>query len=99
MVDAKSKYTLRYRVLKTILFHCAFLSLGLISEIYGVTYEDLRILLDANYQLVGRLFIGKIVGYIVSLSIVGCFIDSYLKYCDLFIALANLALAIRELIT
>ncbi len=89
-------YTFRYRVLKTILFHLAYLSLGLNSEIFGVTIEDLKILLNVNYQRVSSLFICKIIGYLTSISLIGLIIDPFLKYSDLLIAIANLFLAIRK---
>lgn len=90
------KYTLRYRVIKTILFHFSCLSLGLTMELYGVTIEDLKILLNVNYQQVSTLLIGRIVGYLVSLSLIGIIIDSYLKYSDILIAIANIGLSIRK---
>jgi hypothetical protein len=92
-----SKYTYLYRVLKTILFHCAYLSLGLNSEIYGVTSEDLKILLNVNYQRVASLYISKVIGFLIFLPIFGLIIDPFLKYSDFLIALANLGIALRKL--
>ena len=92
----KLKYTFRYRVVKTILFHCAYLSLGLICELYSVTFEDLRILLDINYQQSSNLFIIKVIGYVASIPLIGFIIDSYLNYADLLTSLALLGLALRK---
>ena len=89
-----SKYTFLYRILKTILFHFACLSLGLNSEIFGITSEDLKILLNVNYQRVSTLYISKIIGYLLFLPIFGLTIDPFLKYSDYFVAASNFGIAL-----
>lgn len=81
-----SLYTRKYRILKTILLHLAYLQLGMNNEIFGVVLEDLRILLKINYQAASSLIIAKIVGYIVFVAFVGFIIDRFIKYSDLIIA-------------
>ena len=91
-----SKYTFLYRILKTILFHFAYLSLGLNSEIFGITSEDLKILLNVNYQRVSTLYISKVIGFLMFLPIFGLIIDPFLKYSDFLISIANLGIALRK---
>jgi hypothetical protein len=92
-----AKYSFRYRILKTILFHFSCLSLGVTSEIFGTTNEDLKILLNVNYQKVSTLVIARIVGYMTSLLITGVIIDPFLKYSDLLISIALFGMSFRKL--
>lgn len=91
-----TKYKFSYRILKTILFHCAYISLGLNSEIFGVTLEDLKKLLNVNYQRLSTLYISKVIGYLIFLPIIGVIIDPFLKYSDFLTAAANLGIALRK---
>ena len=93
-----AKYSFRYRVLKTVLFHFSCLSLGVTSEIFGTTNEDLRILLNVNYKKVSTLIIARIIGYMTSLFVTGIIIDPFLKYSDLLIAIALFGISFRKFI-
>jgi hypothetical protein len=46
------KYSFKYSVIKTLFLCPAYVSVGLNIKIFGVTAEDLRILLKLNYKQV-----------------------------------------------
>jgi hypothetical protein len=90
-------YSFKYRVIKTFFLCVAYVSVGLNIEIFGVTVEDLRILLKLDYKQVSNFITTRTLSYIASVTLIGFTIDKFLKYSDLLIALGCMCLAIRRL--
>lgn len=91
-----SIYTYRYRVIKTILLHLAYMSLGLNNELFGVSIEDLKILLNVNYQSIATVLVVKIIGYMFFVSLVGFVVDRLINYSDFLITIASVLYLIRK---
>ena len=77
------------------MFCFAYLSVGLNIEIFGITLEDLRILLKLNYKDVSSFIVTRTISYVMSITLIGLTIDPLLKYSDFLIAFGSISLALR----
>lgn len=89
----KRTYTYRYRILKTALLHWAYISLGINTELFTVVYEDLKILLNINYEPLARILAVKIGAYLMFMFFIGFIIDRYVKYSDVFMSISTITIS------
>jgi fucose permease len=95
--DTNDQYTARYRILKSILMILAWISFGINMELTGSAFEDLKILLNVNYQNIAFTLVVRSIGYILMTLTIGLFMDKILNYSDLLMAGAKLLIIIRKL--
>ncbi len=89
------KYSLRYRILKTILLITAWISFGMNKEIIGSTLEDLRIYLKLNYNGISFGLVIRNLGTLFMMLFSGYLYDKLTNYADLLMAISGLFLAFR----
>ena len=92
------KYTLVYRIIKTCLLVFAWVSFGINNEIVGSTFEDLRILLNLNYEFISFGLVLRGFGYLIMILFSGFLYDKLSAYADLIMAISSFVFAMRKLI-
>lgn len=90
-------YKMRYRIIKTLLMVCAWISLGVNQELARITLEDLRILLSTNYQGVSFTILMRFVGAMIIISFMGLIMDKFTKYSEILMAIGKALMIIRKL--
>ena len=96
LVDLTEKYTLTYRIIKTLLLILAWVSFGINAEIIGSTYEDLRILFGLNYESVSFVLVVRNIGFLVTICFSGILYDKFSKYAELIMAISGFFLVFRN---
>jgi MFS family permease len=92
------RYTFKYRILKTMLLILAWICFGLNNEIIGPTFEDLRILLDLNYQLISTLLVIRFVGYLIGIFVSGLIFERFKNYSELLMAIFCLSFGLPNIL-
>lgn len=87
-----SKYTLKYRVIKTCLMIVAWIAFGANNEIIGSTYEDLRIMLNLNYNGISNALVIKGIGTLGTMFVSGMLYDRVAGYAELLMACSGFML-------
>lgn len=95
-MPAQRGMTMRFRILKTLLLVCAWISFGMNFEVIGSTLEDLKLFLQVDYHCVSFNLVLRNIGYLTTVSLSGFLLDRYSEYTDLFMCLASLFFAIRK---
>ena len=95
-VKQTDKYTYLYRIVKTCLLVLAWVSFGINNEIVGSTLEDLRILLDSNYENISLALELRGLGYLIFVLFSGYLYDNFKEYSDLIMAIASFFFAFRK---
>jgi hypothetical protein len=89
-------YTMRYRILKTLLLVAAWISFGMNFEVIGSTLEDLKLYLNVDYRSVSFNLVVRNIGYLTVISFAGYLFDRFNHYSDLFMCLSSVCFAIRK---
>lgn len=92
----KSEYSKKYRILKTLLVICSWISLSFNVEMIGPALEDLKILLNTNYQQIAFSVIVKNIGYLSMIMISGYLLEKFSKYTETLMGIAKLFIVIRK---
>lgn len=92
-----SKYTYRYRILKTVLLIFAWISFGINNEIIASTYEDLKILLNLNYNGIATALVLNSVGFLCTMFISGYLYDRFSSHAELLMAISGFFLVTRKI--
>ena len=87
-MEVVSKYTTKYRVVKTCLLISAWIAFGLNNELTGSTYEDLRILLELDYNGISTAQVVKSIGMLTTMFFTGVLYDNMKAYTDLLMAIS-----------
>ena len=87
-IEVVSKYTTKYRVIKTCLLISAWIAFGLNNELTGSTYEDLRILLELDYNGISTAQVVKSIGMLTTMFFTGVLYDNMKAYTDLLMAIS-----------
>jgi hypothetical protein len=95
-IKQTDKYTYLYRIVKTCLLVLAWVSFGINNEIVGSTLEDLRILLNSNYENISLALELRGLGYLIFVLFSGVFYDKFSDYADLIMAIASFFFAFRK---
>lgn len=93
-----SRYSMKYRVLKTILLTFAWISFGLNNEIISSTYEDLRISLSLNYDGISTAMVNRGIGMLIMMFFSGYLYDKFSNYAELLMAVSGFFLVLRKII-
>lgn len=64
-VNSTNPYTSKYRVLKTLLMLSAWVSFGYNQELARITLEDLKILLNTDYEGISFVILMRFAGAMV----------------------------------
>ena len=96
IVDLTKKYSTTYRILKTLMLFLAWISFGINSEIIGSTLEDLKILLNLNYETVSFGLTIRNIGFLVTICFSGILYDKLSKYAELIMAISGFFLILRK---
>ena len=91
------EYSKKYRILKTLLVICSWISLSFNVEMIGPSLEDLKILLSTNYQQIAFSVIIKNIGYLSMIMISGYLLERFSNYTETLMGIANLFIVIRKL--
>ena len=91
-----SRYSMRYRILKTVLLIFAWISFGLNNEIISSTYEDLRISLSLNYDGISTAIVLRGIGLFIMMFFSGYLYDKLSNYSDLLMAISGFFLVLRK---
>jgi FHS family Na+ dependent glucose MFS transporter 1 len=94
----KNPYTMKYRIFKTLLMIFAWVSFGINLELIGTALEDLRILLNVDYQQMSFALSSRSTSYMIVTLIIGLVMDKLIKYSELLMAVAKLLIIIRNYI-
>lgn len=89
-----SKYSMKYRVLKSIFLFYSWVVLGFNVELLGPCLEDLRILLEVNYQSVSFALVARNIGFISLTLISGYLIEKLEKYTDFLMAISSVLIIV-----
>ncbi len=92
------KYTYRYRYLKTALMIVAWISFGMNNEIIATTYEDLRVLLNLNYNGFATALVFQSVGMLITMFFSGYLYDKFSNYSELLMAISGFFVVARKYI-
>ncbi len=84
-----NSYTKWYRIMKTIFMVVAWISFGMNLEIVSPALEDLRILLQTNYQDIVLGLLLRNIGYMVVTTFIGLVYDKLNNYSDCLMAFAT----------
>lgn len=87
-IEVVSKYTTKYRVIKTCLLISAWIAFGLNNELIGSAYEDLRILLELDYNGISTAQVVKSIGMLTTMFFTGVLYDNMKAYTDLLMAIS-----------
>ena len=74
----------------------AWVSFGINLELIGVTFEDLRILLNVDYQRMSVALVARSISYMVVTTFIGFVIDRLSRYSEFMMAFAKLLVIIRK---
>ena len=91
------EYSTKYRVIKTLLFICCWISMSFNNEMMGPALEDLKILLNANYQQISFAVIAKNIGYLTMTVFSGFILEKFSNHTHTLMACAKLFVAIRKI--
>lgn len=89
-------YSMRYRILKTILLFFGWISMSINTELIAPSLEDVRILLSINYQQISLMLIIRTIGYLIVTALFGLILDKLLNYSDIIIAISKIFMIIRK---
>lgn len=92
----KDKYSLNYRIIKTLLLVVTWISFGLNFELIGSTMEDLKIYLDVNYSRYSFGLVLRNVGYLTVTLIMGFILDNIANFSDVLMAISSLIIGISK---
>lgn len=90
------KYTLKYRLLKTLLLILAWISFGLNFEMIGPTFEDLKIYLNINYSAISFGLILRNFGYMALTLVFGFVLDKVSHYSEALMAFSSAVVALSK---
>ena len=90
-----SKYTRNYRILKTIVLLCSWISYGMNNEIVSSTFEDLRVHLSLNYDGITYLLVVRDFGSLGMMFFSGFIYDKFSNYSELIMSMGGLFLVLR----
>ena len=96
-LNVTKAYSLKYRIFKTLLLILAWISFGVNNEIISSTLEDLRILLNLNYERVSFLLVVKSIGYLVTICFSGILYDRLSKFSEMIMSISCLLKILRNL--
>lgn len=91
------KYPTSYRILKTILLACIWMSLGFNIEMFCLALEDFKILYNIDYEHIAIIFISRSIGNVIATLIAGLVLDRILQHSNIVIIFAKLIFIIRKL--
>jgi fucose permease len=95
-IKTSLKYPTSYRILKTILLACIWMSLGFNIEIFGPALEDFKILYNIDYEHIAIIFISRSIGNVIATLIAGLVLDRILQHSNIVIIFAKLIFIIRK---
>ena len=96
-VKIDNNYSSKYRIIKTLLMTAAWVSLGINIEISKTSLEDLKILLNINYQSVSFGLVIRSIGYMTNSALAGLIADRFIHYSDLLMAFGKLLIILRKI--
>lgn len=79
-------YSRKYRILKTILMITAWVSFGINFELIGAALEDLKILLNVNYEKIALALIMRSIGGMLITIFAGLLMDKLKNYSEFMFA-------------
>ena len=91
-----SKYSLRYRFMKTGLLIFAWIVYSLNYEMIGPTFEDLRHYMNINYSMISLAIVIRNLGFFIVTLLFGLVFDRISKYSDTFIGLCSFFIALTN---
>ena len=94
--DDISKYSSQYRVQKTVFLIIARISMGVIVDMISSTYEDLRILLDLNYDGISKVLVIRGLGMLIMMFFSGVIFDKFSRHAELIMAIGGLFVSLRK---
>ncbi len=92
-----NNYTTRYRIAKTILMIFAWITFGINNEIVATALEDLKVLLQTNYQDIGFALVLRNIGYMSVTAFIGLVYDRFIDHSETIMAFAKILMIIRKL--
>ena len=90
------KYTMKYRIVKTLVLILAWVSLGVNLEMIGPTLEDLKIFLNIDYSTISLALILRNFSYLGVTVIFGLFLQKCTKYYELIMAFSSATMALGK---
>lgn len=90
------KYTINYRIVKTIVLILAWVSLGVNLEMIGPTLEDLKIFLNIDYSTISIALILRNVSYLGVTVVFGLFLQKFTNYYELIMAFSSATMALGK---
>lgn len=95
-LKATDKYTFTYRILKTLLLIFAWISFGINNEMIGSTLEDLKILVNLNYESISFGLVLRGFGTLSMMLVSGVLYDKLSAYAELIMAISSFILTFRN---
>lgn len=92
---SKNSYSQKYRIIKTILMICAWISFGLNFELIGTALEDLKILLNVDYRNMANSYILRNTSYMIVTVFIGLVMDKLSNYSETLMAFAKALIILR----
>ena len=86
-------YSSKYRILKTILMVFAWISFGINQELARITLEDLKILLEVNYEGISFVILMRFAGAMVSAVFSGYLMNTFSLHMETILAVGKLLMA------
>ena len=96
--SSKEKYSYLFRILKTLLMIYTWISFGIICEIFGPAFEDLRIYLNADYNQLSLLISLKSFSYLFVITFCGILFDKLSIYSDTIMGVSTLLLIVPNIL-
>jgi len=90
----KNTYSPPYRIIKTVLMICAWISFGLNFELIGPALEDLRVMLNVDYRSISNAFILRNTSYMVVTVFIGLVMDRLSNHSETLMAFAKAMIVI-----
>ena len=90
-------YSSKYRILKTILMVFAWISFGINQELARITLEDLKILLEVNYEGISFVILMRFAGAMVSAVFSGYLMNTFSLHMETILAVGKLLMATGNL--
>lgn len=96
MLLLRSEYSKKYRILKTLLVICGWITLSFNVEMIGPALEDLKILLNTNYQQIAFSVIVKNIGYLSMIMFSGYILEKFSNYTETLMGISKILIVIRK---
>jgi hypothetical protein len=92
--ETDSKYTIRYRFVKTALLIFAWIVYSLNYEMIGPTFEDLKHFMNVNYSYISFAIVLRNVGFFTVTLLLGLVFDRISRFSESFMAISSFLMSI-----